>query len=64
MYQKFEQLLKETGKTAYRVAKETGISTATLSSWKAGEYKPKLEKLRILADYFGVPIDYFLKEEE
>jgi repressor LexA len=53
-------LLEKEGKTAYQVAKETGIATATLSSWKSGEYKPKADKLKVLADYFGVTVDYFL----
>lgn len=61
MYEKFSKLLDETNKTAYQVSKDTGISTATLSSWKKGEYTPKVDKLKILADYFGVSIEYFLE---
>lgn len=61
MYQKFQKLLDERGITAYRVANDTGISTATLSEWKKGTYKPKVDKLMILANYFGVPIEYFIK---
>lgn len=34
MYEVFEKLLKANGVTAYRVGKETGISTATLTQWK------------------------------
>lgn len=60
MYEKFQQLLDKTHKTAYQVSKDTGISTATLSSWKNGNYIPKVEKLKILADYFGISIEYFL----
>lgn len=60
MYEKFAELLKETNKTAYQVSKETGISTATFSNWKNGNYSPKAEKLKILADYFGVSIDYLV----
>ena len=41
-------------------SKETGVSTATLSSWKAGDYVPKIDKLQKIADYFGVPVTYFL----
>ena len=44
MYEIFEKLLKEHGVTAYRVAKETGVTTATLTSWKQGKYTPKPEK--------------------
>lgn len=61
MYEKFADLLDKTNKTAYQVAKDTGISTATLSNWKNGNYKPKADKLKIIADYFGVSIEYFLK---
>lgn len=62
MYEKFEKLLKKNGITPYKVSKDTGIATSTLSSWKTGEYVPKVDKLQILADYFGVPLEYFLKE--
>ena len=61
MYEKFADLLEKTNKTAYQVAKDTGVSTATLSCWKKGEYTPKVDKLKVLADYFGVDINYFLE---
>lgn len=61
MYEKFQELLDKFHKTAYQVAKDTGISTATLSNWKLGNYTPKLDKLKILADYFGVSIEYFVE---
>ena len=62
MYKKFVELLAKTNKTAYQVSKDTGISTATLSNRKTGKYVPKVDKLQILADYFGVDIKYFLEE--
>lgn len=61
MYEKFERLLKERNLTPYRVSLDTGIAQSTLSDWKSGRSKPKVDKLKILADYFGVPIEYFLK---
>ncbi|MEK5181385.1 helix-turn-helix transcriptional regulator [Paenibacillus odorifer] len=64
MYKKFLELLKESGKTPYQVAKDTGVSTATLTNWKQGNYKPKTDKLKILADYFGVTVDFFLQVDE
>ena len=64
LYEKFAKLLDETNKTAYQVSKDTGVSTATLSSWKKGEYTPKVDKLKILADYFGVSIEYFLEQSQ
>lgn len=62
MYEKFAHLLEETHKTAYQVSKDTGIATATLTEWKNGTYSPKVDKLMILADYFKVPLEYFLKK--
>lgn len=61
MYEKFAALLEKTNKTAYLVSKETGIATATLTEWKKGTYTPKVDKLQILAEYFKVPLEYFLK---
>ena len=62
MYQKYEDLLEKTDKTTYRVAKDTGISQVVFSNWKSGRSKPKADKLKILADYFGVSIEYFLSD--
>lgn len=59
MYDKFEKLLNERGITPYRVHKETGISTATLSDWKNGKSQPKKEKIEKICDYSGVPLSYF-----
>ena len=56
----FEQLLSKYGVTAYKVAKETGITTATLSNWKQGKYTPKQDKLQKIADYFGVSLEYLM----
>lgn len=61
IYLKFKHLLEERRLTPYQVAKATGISQSTLSNWKTGRAKPKADKLLILAEYFGVSVDYFLK---
>ncbi|MBD2861636.1 helix-turn-helix domain-containing protein [Paenibacillus oceani] len=63
MYERFLSLLNASGKTSYQVSKDTGVSTATLSNWKQGNYRPKTDKLKTLADYFGVTVDYFLEDE-
>lgn len=64
MYEIFEKLLKEHGVAAYRVAKETGVTTATLTSWKQGKYTPKPEKMQKIADYFGVSLTYLMTGKE
>ena len=63
MYEKFAELLAKNNVKASQVAKATGISTATLTSWKQGVYTPKIEKLMLIAKYFDVPITYFIEDK-
>lgn len=63
-YKNFEQLLKMNKTTVYRVSKDTGIAASTLSDWKNGRSEPKTDKLKQLADYFGVPLEYMVNGEE
>ena len=60
MYKKYVELRDEKGITDYKVSKDTGIPKSTFSDWKSGRSKPKPEKLQKIADYFNVPITYFL----
>lgn len=62
VYKKFANLLSKFNKTAYQVSKDTGIAQSILSEWKSGRIKILgADKLKILADYFGVSIEYFLE---
>lgn len=61
MYEKYVELRNKKGVTDYRVAMDTGIPKSTFTDWKNGRSKPKTEKLKILADYFEVSIEYFLE---
>lgn len=60
MYEKFQRLLDSRKITSYVVSKDTGIAQSVLSGWKSGRSKPKADKLKKIADYFGVTIEYFL----
>ncbi len=62
MYQKYVELREKAHVTDYQVSKDTGISTATLSNWKMGRYTPKVDKIKAIADFFGVSVDYFLED--
>lgn len=64
MYEKFNKLLQEKGLTAYKVAKDTGVSRSTLAAWKKNEYTPKIDKLQKLANYLGVSISYLTGESD
>jgi len=60
VYEKFQNLLNEKGIRVSKVAEVTKISPSTFSDWKCGRSIPKLEKLKKLADFFGVTVDYFI----
>lgn len=61
MYENYAKIRDKKGVTDYRVSVDTGIPKSTFSEWKSGRSKPKAEKLKTLADYFGVSIEYFLE---
>lgn len=63
-YENFEFLCKRDGVKPGNVSKATGISTATLTSWKQGKYTPKQDKLQLIADFFKVPIDFIFTGKE
>lgn len=64
MYEIFEQLLQKNKITSYKLSKDTGISQTILSNWKNGRNTPKYEKLKQIAEYFGVSIEYLMGEDE
>lgn len=61
-YEVYAELRDKKGVSDYRVSQETGITKSTFSDWKSGRSNPKIEKIKKLADYFGVPIGYFYEE--
>lgn len=57
LYEIFKKLLEERKLTVYQVSKDTKISQAIFSYWKNGRSVPKLDKLKIIATYLGVPLE-------
>ena len=64
MYAIFQKLCEDKGVNPATVSKATGVSTATLTSWKQGKYIPKADKLQKIADYFGVTVEYLMTGEK
>ena len=60
MYEIFEYLLQKHGVTTYQVAKATGISQSTFSNWKSRRNLLSPDKAKLIADYFGVTLDYLM----
>lgn len=58
MYEIYCELRDKRGCKDSDVAKATGITKSTFSDWKSGRSKPKGEKLRKIADFFNVSVEY------
>lgn len=53
-------LMQERGVKASDVARQTGVKRAAISKWKTGRTSPGVNALILLADYFGVTVDYLV----
>lgn len=56
-YENYCMIRDKLGYSDYKVAKETGIGTATMSNWKNGKYVPKADKIQKIADFLGVSLE-------
>lgn len=61
-FNKLEKLVNANNISYYSLSKALGFNTAFFSEWKKGKMMPKVDKLKTLADYFGVTIEYFLED--
>ena len=63
-YKIFDSLLKMHNLTVYKVSKATGIAQSTFSDWKSGRSTPKADKLKKIADFFGVSVSYLIQGDD
>lgn len=63
-YENFEKIINAKGISAYKVSKETGVSTVTLSNWKSGKYTPKADKLQAICDYLEVDMGMIIEAQK
>ena len=56
----FVDFIQKNNITAYRIAKETGISQGLMNEYKNGKKQPTLQNITKIADYLGCSIDYLL----
>ena len=59
-YGRFSSMLQDQDITPYKVSKNTGIATATLSDWKNGKSMPKQDKMQKIADMLGTTVNYLI----
>lgn len=62
-YENFDALCKNFDVKPGTVSRATGVSTTTLTAWKQGKYTPKVAKLQLIADYFGVPLKVLMGDD-
>lgn len=60
MWEIFEQLRIAKGISAYQVCRDLGLQAGMITNWKKGRYVPKADKLKRIADYFGVTLEYLM----
>lgn len=48
------RLIKMSGKSQVEVARYVGVSQGTISDWTKGRSYPRMDKVQLLAEYFGV----------
>lgn len=64
MKNNLKKLRKERNLTQVSLQMQTGIEQALLSKFERGERTPPTETLVVLADFYGVSIDYILCRTE
>ena len=57
---RFVEYLQTKNITAYKVAKETGISQGLMNEYKNGVKLPTVQNLAKIADYLDCSVDYLL----
>lgn len=63
-YENYCIVRDKTGYTDYKVAKETGIGTATMSNWKNGKYVPKSDKIQKIATLLNTTEKFIMDGED
>lgn len=60
VFEKVEALCKEKGVSIYKTEKDIGLSPSSICKWKKS--MPSAKTLKLLAEYFDVPVEYFLDD--
>ncbi|HRK07577.1 MAG TPA: helix-turn-helix transcriptional regulator [Pseudobdellovibrionaceae bacterium] len=54
------ELTRRHSLTVPRLAAQTGVPVNTLHNWLAGQSPRRLEQVKLVADHFGVSLEYLL----
>lgn len=62
--EKLYKLRKNSGLSQEQLAEQLNVSRQAISKWEQGTAIPESEKLITISNYFGVSVDYLLKDDE
>lgn len=62
--ERIKELMKEENLTQVALAEKVGIKQNTISSWLLKKKEPSIRSLWLIADYFGVDIDFLVGRKE
>lgn len=62
IYENIIYLCKCSGISVARLERETGLGNATIRGW--GTSSPTVDKLKLVADYFGKTIDEMMSKQD
>lgn len=60
--EKLYTLRKKSGLSQEQLAEALNVSRQAISKWEGGSAMPEIDKLLALSNYFGVSLDYLLKD--
>lgn len=60
MYDRIDRLLFENGLNDAALAQIAGVGKSTVSGWRSGKYNPKEDKLKKIANYFNVSVEWLV----
>lgn len=60
--EKLYTLRKKSGLSQEQLAEALNVSRQAISKWESGSAMPESDKLLALSNYFGVSLDYLLKD--
>ena len=60
--EKLYALRKKSGLSQEQLAEALNVSRQAISKWESGSAMPESDKLLALSNYFGVSLDYLLKD--
>lgn len=62
--EKLRKLRKARGLSQEQLANQLKVSRQSISKWEVGESTPDPDNLVALSDYYGVSLDYLLRDQE